>query len=71
MTNSSPLREISAAAFASLGMPDIAYIKPVVVDGVAGYAVHAANGNPLGLLGDRAAAQVAVRENDMEPVSVH
>jgi hypothetical protein len=54
-----------------LGVQDIAYVKPVVVDGTAGYAIHAADGTQIALTGNRDIAFVVVRQNELEPVSVH
>ena len=62
---------LSAYELALLGMEDIAYIKHVVVDGVSGYAVHAADGTQIALLSDRDVAFATVRQHDLEPVSVH
>ena len=35
------------------------------------YAVHAADGERLALVGDRDSAFIAARQHEMEPVSVH
>jgi hypothetical protein len=50
---------------------DIAYVKPVVVDGNAGYAIHAADGTQMAVIADRDIAFAVVRQNELEPVSVH
>ncbi|MGH6983510.1 MAG: DUF1150 family protein [Stellaceae bacterium] len=65
------LTSCSANEFAYWGMKDFAYIRPVLVDGKPAMAVHAANGTQLAVLDTQAAAQVAVLQNDMEPLSVH
>ena len=51
-------------------MKDFAYIRRVLIDGQPAMAVHAANGTPLAVLETFYAAQVAVLDNDMEPLSV-
>ena len=38
------MRHMTAQDLATLGMQDIAYVKPVVVDGNTGFAIHAADG---------------------------
>jgi hypothetical protein len=43
---------MSARELALLGMQDFAYIKRVIVDGAAGYAIHAADGTQIAVLGD-------------------
>lgn len=65
------LRHMSSNDLAMFGMQDIAYVKPVVVDGNAGYAIHAADGTQMALIGDRDIAFAVVRQNELEPVSVH
>jgi hypothetical protein len=65
------LREISTQDLAALGLQDVAYVKPVTVDGKTAYAVHAADGTPIAVLADREVAFIAVRQHDLEPVSVH
>ena len=65
------MRLMSTNDLAMFGMQDIAYVKPVMVDGNAGYAIHAADGTQMALLGDRDIAFAVVRQNELEPVSVH
>jgi hypothetical protein len=71
MTESQDLRDLTPAALAVLGLPYLAYVKPVTVNGVAAYAVHTADGDRLGVLADRDVAFAAARQHDLEPVSVH
>jgi hypothetical protein len=65
------IRQISARELALFGMQDLAYVKPVVVDGTVGYAVHAADGTQIALLTDRDVAFATIRQHDLEPLSVH
>jgi hypothetical protein len=69
--NTERIRHMSAKELALLGMQDLAYIKPVVVNGVVGYAVHAADGTQITILPDRNVALATVRQHDLEPLSVH
>ena len=62
---------MTSRAFLALGSMNVAYIKPVTVDGLPAYAVHAADGQELAVFGDREIAFVVARQNDLEPVSVH
>ena len=64
------LRHISLADLAALGLQGVGYIKPVVIDETAAYAVFAADGTQIGALPTREAALAAMRENGLEPVSV-
>ena len=54
-----------------LGIQDVAYIKPVIVDGDDAYGIYSADGQELGYADGRDLAFATVRHNDMEPVSVH
>lgn len=65
------MRHISARELALFGMQDLAYIKQVTVNGVIGYAVHAADGAQIAVLPDREIAFATVRHHDLEPLSVH
>jgi hypothetical protein len=65
------IRQMSARELAHFGMQDMAYIKRVIVNDVAGYAVHAADGTQIAVLPDRNVAFATVRQHDLEPLSVH
>ena len=65
------LRQISPQEFALLGMQDMAYIRRVVVNDEAGFAIHAADGTEVAVLPSRDLAFATVRQHDLEPVSVH
>jgi hypothetical protein len=57
---------------AAWGVNDVAYVKTVYKDdGTANYAIHAADGTQMATMNDRETAFAAVRQNDLEPVSVH
>jgi hypothetical protein len=71
MQTTEEVRQMTAGDLAMLGMQHIAYVKQVVVDGSPGFAVHAADGTQMALITDRDIAFAVVRQNDMEPVSVH
>jgi hypothetical protein len=65
------LRHISPQEFAMLGMQDVAYVKRVVVNDEAAFAICAADGTQVALLADRELAWATVRQHEMEPMSVH
>jgi len=71
MTTIEQLKQLSPDVFAQLGMPSLAYIKPVQVEGTAAWEVHAADGTQIALMADREVAIAACRQNELEPVSVH
>ncbi len=65
------LKHISPKEFAYWGMQDIAYIQRVTVNEQPGYAIHAADGTPMGMMPSLDVAQAALRQHDLEPLSVH
>jgi hypothetical protein len=65
------VRHLSEQQLAALGVSHIAYVKPVMVNGVQGFAIHAADGTPMAVAGDREVAVAAVMQHEMLPVSVH
>lgn len=56
---------------AALGLQEVAYVKPIFVEGNTAYAVHAADGTEIAVLANRDIAFAAIRQNDLRPVSVH
>jgi len=65
------IRQMSSRELALFGMQDLAYVKPVLVDGVTAFAVHAADGTQITVLPDREIALATLRQHDLEPLSVH
>ena len=65
------IRHISSRELALFGMQDLAYVKPVLVNGVTAFAVHAADGTQITVLPDRDIALATLRQHDLEPLSVH
>jgi len=55
----------------SYGIKTLVYIKPIVVDGQIYHSIHAADGTPLTVIAERDEAFALVRQNEMEPASVH
>lgn len=63
---------ISAQDLRVLGINEVAYIKPQEADdGQEFYTIHAADGTEMARVLKREVAIVTVRQNDMEPVSLH
>lgn len=63
--------EISPQDLGTLGLNQIAFIKPVREDGAEAYVVHSADGTAVRLFPTRELAELAVRQNDLHPLSVH
>lgn len=65
------IHSITREQLAGLGMQQIAYIKPAVVNGNACFSIHAADGTQMALAGELDIAWRAVVEHEMVPVRVH
>ena len=64
-------KSLTPAEWQASMLNQVAYIKPVQENGQMAFSVHAADGTPLAIIGDRDTAFAAVRNHDLEPVSVH
>ena len=65
------IHDISPQQLAMLGVQQIAYVKPVVVNGTMAYAIHAADGTPMAVAAERDAALAAIVQHEMVPALVH
>jgi hypothetical protein len=70
-TQAAVSRHMSITDFALYGAQQIAYVKPVVIEGEKLFAIFAADGQELAVIESRDLAVATVRQNDMEPLSVH
>ena len=67
-----PLDRMTDHDFANYGLQHMAYVRESVDEnGEAAWTIHAADGTMMGAAGDRATALAAVRQHDLEPISVH
>ena len=71
MTAAIDIRHLSTEQLAQLGMQQIAYVKPVMVNGTSAFAIHAADGTPMAVAGDRDVAISAIIQHEMLPTLVH
>ena len=71
MNQTIDIRKISPRDLAALGIQAFAYVKPTTHEGQPAYAVHAADGTLVAMTATRLAAEILVRDNDLELVSVH
>jgi hypothetical protein len=65
------IRHLSTEELARLGVAQIAYVKPVMMNGAPAFAIHAADGTPMAVAGDRDAAISAIIQHEMLPSLVH
>ena len=65
------LRQITPQDFAAMGMQQVAYIRPTVINGVVVFTIHAADGTQIGQAPNREVAFAAVVQHELEPLSLH
>ncbi|WP_035439809.1 DUF1150 family protein [Asaia sp. SF2.1] len=65
------MRRMSHDDLKAFGMSHVAYVKPVVYEGEAAFAIHAADGTPMALAEDRSSAFEAIVDHEMIPAWVH
>lgn len=64
-------KPLSPEGLALFGMDTVAYVRPVRVGGRRVHVIHAADGTPLTVVGDRELAFLTVRQHEMQPLSLH
>jgi hypothetical protein len=65
------IRHLTAEQLGKLGMAQVAYVKPVMLNGARAFAIHAADGSPMAVAGDESLAVAAILEHEMAPARVH
>ena len=65
------VRNLSQAELGRLGLEQVAYVKPVIVNGAHAFAIHAADGTPMAVAQDRGIAIAAIVEHEMVAAHVH
>lgn len=65
------LKNLSLSDLLVFGLNNVAYLKPVTVNGQDVFAIHAADGSQLALVASREIGVAAMVEHDLEPVSLH
>ncbi|MBI0432805.1 DUF1150 family protein [Roseomonas sp. KE0001] len=65
------LRHLAPAEWARFGAEDIAYIRPILLNGTPAVAIHAADGTQIGAAPDTSLATAAILQHEMLPVLVH
>lgn len=65
------VRNLSPDDLGRLGMQQVAYVKPVIVNGAHAFAIHAADGTPMAVAQDFGVAVAAILQHEMVPAQVH
>lgn len=65
------LRHISPADFATIGVNEVAYVRKIQGEQGQLFGIFAADGTQLAIAATSDLAFAAIRQNDMEPLSLH
>jgi hypothetical protein len=65
------VRHITQDQLQQLGVSHLAYVKPVMLNGAAMFAIHGADGAPMAVAEDRNLAFAAIVQHEMVPALVH
>jgi len=65
------IRKLSQTQLMELGMSQLAYVKPVWLDGTTAFAIFAADGSPMAVAANCDLAVAAIVEHEMVPALVH
>jgi len=65
------IRNLTQEQLMQLGMADLAYVKPVWMNGTTAFAIYAADGSPMAMAADCDMAIAAIVQHEMCPVLVH
>jgi len=65
------IRHLTQVQLQQLGVSQLAYVKPVMLNGAAAFAIHAADGSPMAVADDRDLAVAAILQHEMVPALVH
>jgi len=65
------IRHISSAQLESLGIDEIAFIKPTMTENGEAFLIHPADGSPMGIASNASLAEAAIIQNEMLPKLVH
>lgn len=65
------LKTITAQDLAALGIGEVAYLRPVEIQGEIVFAIMAADGRQIGLAPDYQSAVGAMHQHDLELATTH
>ena len=71
MNNAEDIRRMSPSDLMALGVSDLAYVRPVEIEGQSLFAVYTADGTQVAVLPSREAAVATILRHDLEVVSIH
>ncbi len=59
------IRHLSSEQFSALGVSQLAYVKPILLNGAKAWAIHGADGTPMAVAGDETVAMAAILQHEM------
>lgn len=65
------VHHLTSEQLMTLGLSQIAYVKPIMMNGSPAFAIHAADGSPMAVAGDRELAVAAIIQHEMAAALVH
>ncbi len=65
------IRNLTQMQLMQLGVSQVAYVKPVWMDGATAFAIFAADGSPMAVAADCDMAVAAIMQHEMLPSLVH
>ncbi|NBX73364.1 MAG: DUF1150 family protein [Alphaproteobacteria bacterium] len=71
LSNLSPSRRMTEAELAEFGLNELAYIKPLKVQGEWMHGVYGADGTPITIIQNRELAIATLQQHEMAALSVH
>ncbi|HEY8963144.1 MAG TPA: hypothetical protein VIN59_01645 [Alphaproteobacteria bacterium] len=71
MLTEKTLKVMGVQDFANFGVPIVAYVKPVDVDGHRAFALMTADGNEIETLATEDMAAISAHKRNLLPVVVH
>lgn len=63
--------QMTAQELAVLGVQNVAYVRPVDHEGEPAFGIFSADGTQMAIAANRDLAFAVIRQNDLEPASVH
>lgn len=70
MNHTETLKGMKHAEFVNFGVPFVAYVKRIDLGGIAAFALHGADGEPLSVEPSEDLAILAARQKNLTPVKV-
>lgn len=71
MLNTATLKTLTQQDFTMLGFGEVAYIRPMIIQGEQVFAIMGADGRQIGLAGDNDSATGAAQDEDLVVIALN